>query len=118
MTGYKHELKADYSFLTEEGFARLEQMADRDVSHEPPNTGNINENIYEDAVYGGDANPDAPQEFVVYDLDWVEDADEGHAERAEGRPVADIERHFDDSFSGWVYDKGKSEVYALRDNDA
>ncbi len=117
MTGYKHGLKADYSFLTEEGFAQLERMADREVSHDPPNTGNLNEDIYKDAVYGGDADPGAPQEFVVYGLEWEEGSDESNVERAKGRPVADIERHFDDSFSGWVYNKDNSEVYALKDND-
>jgi hypothetical protein len=117
MTGYKHDLKADYSFLTEEGFARLEEMSGREVSHTPPNTGNVNEDIYEDSVYGGDADPDAPQEFVVYGLDWAENTEEGSAERAEGRPVADIERHFDENFSGWVYNEAKSEVYALKGDE-
>lgn len=119
MTGYQHKLKARYSFITEEGFARLEQMGRRKIFHEPPESGNVGDDIYQDAVYGGEADPDLPQEFVVYSVDWLDEEEqelaEGAAERAQGRPErGDLEAHFDGAFSGWVYQQDRDTLYALR----
>lgn len=72
-------LKGSYSVETSEGFARLSRMAGRDYRWPPPNSGNVNEDIMLDAVYGGAADPSAPREYAVYSIEWLEE----HPEAAE-----------------------------------
>jgi hypothetical protein len=124
MPGVHHNLKANYSIETSEGFARLSRMAGRDYSWPPPNTGNVNEDIMIDAVYGGSVEPDAHQEFAVFNVDWLdehpEDAEEldqisdtDQIEQVRGRPVEEFTRYLDETFPGWVYHHERGEVYVV-----
>jgi hypothetical protein len=96
-------------------------MAGRDYESLPFDSGNVNEDIMLDAVYGGAANPDEPQEYIVYSVDWSEDhpedVDEKFEEvgRAGGEPVEDFARYLDQNFDGWVYHRDRGEVYVLND---
>lgn len=88
MPGAHHGLKTNYSIETNEGFARLQRMAGRDYEWPPPNSGNVNEEIYLNAVYGGEAEPDMPGEYAVYSLDWLENAERP---TQTGRPDEELE---------------------------
>lgn len=120
MPGAYHGLKSNYSVSTNEGFARLSRMAGRDYESLPLDSGNVNEDIMIDAVYGGAANPDEAQEYTVYSVDWldenpeeVEDLEE--SERAFGEPVEEFTRYLNENFEGWVYHHDRGEVYVLNE---
>jgi hypothetical protein len=103
---------------TNEGFALLSRMAGRDYDSLPSDTGNVNDEIMLDAVYGGAASPDEPQEYTVYSVDWLdempEDVEElADAERVAGEPIEDFTRYLDENFEGWVYHHDRGEVYVL-----
>ena len=134
MPGAHHNLKANYSISTNEGFARLSRMAGKSYEWPPPNSGNVNEGIMIDAVYGGAADPDVPGEYAVYSIDWLEEhpeeaedlarstdaqrAEEAdlpeEAQRVEGEPVEDFAQRLNDLFPGWVYNQERDEVYVLK----
>lgn len=112
MPGAKNRLKTEYSFAVNEGFAQLQRMAGRDYHHLPPNSGNTNDDIYLDAVYGGHADPEEPQEFTVYSVDWDE---RGRPHRVDEEPSAPFEKRLDEEFPGWIYRKDSDELYVLKD---
>ncbi|MFP4598068.1 MAG: hypothetical protein ACLFVJ_07440 [Persicimonas sp.] len=120
MPGINRGLKSNYSIETNEGFARLSRMAGRNYDWPPLDSGNVNEDIMLDAVYGGAVNPNAPQEFAVYSIDWLDEHPEDveeleEVERIPGEPVEDFARRLDETFSGWVYNTDREEVYVLID---
>lgn len=119
MPGAHHGLKSNYSIETNEGFARLSRMAGRDYEWPAPNSGNVNEDIFLDAVYGGAADPSVPQEYAVYSVDWLdehaEDVSELEEERVSGEPVEDFTRYLDENFEGWVYHHDRGEVYVVKE---
>ncbi len=121
MPGAYHGLKSSYSIETNEGFARLSRMAGRDFERQVfrDDSGNVNDDIFLDAVYGGAANPDAPHEYAVYSVDWLdehpEDVEEiAELERVAGEPVEDFTRYLDENFEGWVYHHDRGEVYVVK----
>lgn len=118
MTGAYHRLKSNYDISTNEGFARLSRMAGRDYEWPPPNTGNVNEDIMLDAVYGGAADPSVPREYAVYSVDWLDENPDDveeipEVERVSGEPQEDFTRYLDENFEGWVYHRERGEVYVL-----
>lgn len=118
MPGAYHRLKSNYSIETNEGFARLSRMSGRDYEELPPNSGNVNEDIMLDAVYGGAADPSVPNEYAVYSVEWLDEHPEDveeipDTERAFGEPQEDFTRYLDENFEGWVYHKDRGEVYVL-----
>ena len=136
MPGVHHTLKSNYSIETNEGFARLSRMAGKDHEWPPPNTGNVNEEIMTDAVYGGAVDPNAPQEYAVYSVDWLEEQDElpegleetsaqqaeeadvpAQGEQVAGRPVEDFTRRLGEMFGGWIYHRDRGEVYVLKKDE-
>ena len=123
MAGAYHRLKSNYSIETNEGFARLSRMADyEDHRGLPPNTGNVNEELLVDAVYGGAANPEEPQQYAVYSVDWLDkspgDVDEipDTVRSSAAEPQEDFMRYLDENFEGWVYHRERGEVYVLTED--
>jgi hypothetical protein len=65
------------------------------------------EDIYEDAIYGGRADPEADQEFFVYSIDWGEEKPDAESIEALGEELNQV-------FEGWIIDEGGNRVFALR----
>lgn len=137
MAGEDNMLQDSYSFAVDRGFAVLSRMAGHHDAWPPPNTGNVNDDILLDAVYGGSFDPDVPGEYTVYRVDWLDELPGEEAQdplseidedelaqarelraqrqrrRISGEPVEAFRRHLDDNFKGWLYHHGKDEVFVL-----
>lgn len=119
-------LQDSYSIAVDRGYAVLSRMAHPEQAWPPPNTGNINEEIMLDSVYGGSIDPESPGEYLVYSIDWVDeipaerpiDPEQApdispQVSRAIGEPTEAFTRHLDDYFKGWIYHRGRQELYVL-----
>ncbi|MFW5968278.1 MAG: hypothetical protein ACOCV2_12205 [Persicimonas sp.] len=94
MAGFHRDLKESYSIETMEGFARLSRMSGREDQWPPSESGNVDDDIYLDAVYGGVADPSQPREYVVYSIEWLEEHPDEAAEiaAAEERDEEELDR--------------------------
>jgi hypothetical protein len=105
-----HDLAEEYQFELGSDFATLERTgnyefeADPNMSYDDDPYGEI----YEDAVYGGKADPETTQHFFIYDVEW--DGDE------EPQAVEELGDELDSVFEGWIINEDGERVFALRDN--
>jgi hypothetical protein len=129
-----NRLQSSYSIALNEGYAVLSRMAGRNPEWPHPNSGNVDEEIMLDAVYGGSANPEVPGEYTVYSVDWLDEipdeSDEealkaaqdiadgaaARSKRVSGEPTEEFRRYLDDNFKGWVYHHGRGEVFVIADD--
>lgn len=94
MAGFHRDLRENYSVETMEGFARLSRMSEREDQWPPQDSGNVGDDIYLDAVYGGVADPSQPREYAVYSIEWLEEHPDEAAEiaAAEERDEEELDR--------------------------
>lgn len=97
-----YELELDY------GFALLEELEGPQGAYQYRPTGGSDslDDIYLEGVFGGDVNPGAPQDFIVYNLEWPEDVEELDEELLER-----VRAELDGLFTGWVLDEKSGRVY-------
>ncbi len=94
------------------GFALLEQMEDTEGIHSyrhTPDEGPM-EDLLLQGVYGGQVDPDEPQEYLIYRLDWPHQL----ADPDDEDLLQELAEELDSLFSGWVLDRGEDKVYILR----
>jgi|GEM_PF-3796578 len=125
MSQSRQELEARYAVELNQGYAVLARMSGFQDGP-APNTGNVDDEIMLNAVYGGTASPDALGPYTVYQVDWLdeipdEDANQDalriksapHRERISGEPTEAFRRYLDDHFKGWIYHHGRGELYVI-----
>lgn len=129
MANSLQKLEARYSVELAQGYAVLARMSG--APEDPaPNTGNIDDEIMLNAVYGGSASPDTLGPYAVYQVDWLDDLPDEDSnqdalrvqsatnrERISGEPAEAFRRYLDDQFKGWVYHHGRGELYVIADHD-
>ena len=104
--------RSSYELDLEIGFALLEQMEDTEGIHSyrhTPDEGHFDD-ILLTGLYGGQVDPDEPQEYLIYSLDWPEQL----ADRSDQAVLDELSEELDSLFPGWVLDRGEDKVYILR----
>lgn len=125
MSTSRQQLEARYAVELNQGYAVLARMSGS-PQDPAPNTGNVDEEILLNAVYGGSASPDTPGPYTVYQVDWLDELPEqdgnqdalrtqsaAHRERVAGEPTEAFQRYLDDHFKGWIYHHGRGELYVI-----
>ncbi len=105
------DLAEEYQFNLGSEFATLERTGDYEFRTDP-NLSYDNDpyaEIYQDAVYGGKADPEATQHFFIYKVEW----DEGEQPPA----VEELGEQLDSVFEGWIINEDGERVFALRDEN-
>lgn len=118
-------LESRYAVELDRGYAVLARMSDASAPT-APNTGNVDDEIMLNAVYGGTASPDIPGPYTVYQVDWLDalpddDASQDalglpsatHRQRVSGQPAEAFQRYLDDQFKGWIYHHARGELYVI-----
>lgn len=106
-----HDLAEEYEIDLGEEFASLQRVGDEEVRTDP-NLSYGDEpyaDIYQDAVYGGRADPEATQHFFVYEVDW-----EGEEQPAASEELGE---ELDSVFAGWIINDEGERVFALRERN-
>ena len=104
--------QSSYELDVDIGFALLEQMEDNDGVRQfryTPDHGDF-EDMLLTGVYGGHIDPDTPQEFYVYSIEWPEQLGEADEDLLEV-----LSTELDSLFPGWVLDQNEDKVYVLQD---
>lgn len=104
-------LEDKYRLEIGSGFSTLERVGDEGFRTDPnqsyedtPYT-----DIYEDAVYGGKADPSLSQHFYIYRVDWPDEVEEPR-----DQDVEDLSNRLDSVFEGWIVNEEGDRVFALR----
>ncbi|AWV90826.1 hypothetical protein [Bradymonas sediminis] len=127
MENERQDLESRYAVELAQGYAVLARMSgfQEDTA---PNTGNVDDEIMLNAVYGGSASPEHLGPYTVYQVDWLDelpDEDQSedalrvlsatNRERIAGEPAEAFQRYLDDQFKGWVYHHERGELYVIAD---
>ena len=105
-----------YELPTEMGTVRLSGNNPREkYRHLPPNSGNVMEDIYEDALYGGAVDRNRPQHFRVYSVDVDEQPETARMNDVDAKPTQSFADSLNHAFSGWVYREDDGRIYVLDD---
>lgn len=111
------ELDELYELPTDMGTVRLSGGGPREKHrHLPPNSGNVMEDIYEDAVYGGDVDRNRPQHFRVYSVDIHQQRETARMNDVDAKPTQSFADSLNQAFSGWVYREDDGRIYVLDDD--
>lgn len=104
--------QSSYEVDLEIGFALLEQVEDEEgaVHFESDPEEDRLANIMLTGVHGGGVDPDRPQRFYVYDIDWPDELHDVYDEDV----VEGLAAELDSLFPGWVVDRDEDQIYALR----
>lgn len=105
--------RTSYELDLEVGFALLEQMENEQgaVHFESDPEEDQFANMMLTGVYGGGVDPDRPQRFYVYSIDWPDELRDEYDEAV----VEGLSAELDSLFPGWVVDREADKVYVLRD---
>ncbi len=102
------ELAEQYEFDLGGSFATLERSGDDQLRTD---TGLADDDpypeIYENAVYGGRADPEATQHFFVYEVEWDDES--------EPPAIEQLGDELDSVFEGWIVNEDGERVFALDD---
>lgn len=105
--------QSSYEVDLDIGFALLEQVEGQQgaVHFESDPEEDELTNIMMTGLHGGNVDPDRPQRFYVYDVDWPDQLHDVYDEDvAEG-----LAEELNSLFEGWVVDRDEDQIYALRD---
>lgn len=105
--------RSSYEVDLDVGFALLEQMEDEEGAvhfESDPEEDRMNK-IYLTGVYGGGVDPDRPQRFYVYSIDWPDELRNEYDEAV----LEGLSTELNELFPGWVVDQEEDKVYVLRD---
>lgn len=105
--------RSSYEVDLDVGFALLEQMEDEEgaVFFESDPQEDQLANVMLTGVHGGGVDPDRPQSFYIYTIDWPDELRDEYDEAV----LEGLSAELDSLFPGWVVDKDEDKVYVLRD---
>lgn len=103
-------LEEEYELELAAGYSSLERVGDYEFRTDPNLAYDDDPyaDLYEDAVYGGEAHPDRDQHFFVYQVDWPDEVEGPSADQVE-----DLGEELNSVFDGWIINEEGERVFAL-----
>lgn len=103
-------LEDEYELEIAAGYSTLERVGDYEFRTDPNQAFDEDPyaELYEDAVYGGEAHPGRDQHFFIYQIEWPKDVDEPSVEEKD-----ELGEELNSVFDGWIINEDGERVFAL-----
>lgn len=101
-------LENSYEIDIDYGYALLEELDESEYAYRPEEGDDVYDNIFHNALWGGEADPEEDQDFVTFSLEWPEEVEEPDHEM-----IDNLTEMLDEMFAGWVLNEDHDRVYVL-----
>ena len=101
-------LENSYEIEIYDGFVLLELNEGEKTHYRPSEGDDVYDSLFFHAIYGGDADPEQPADFVTFTITWPEELEEVEEEHA-----LLLGEELDLQFDGWVISEDLGRVYIV-----
>lgn len=103
-------LEDQYELEIAAGYSTLERVGDYEFRTDPNQAFDEDPyaDLYENAIYGGEAHPEQDQHFFIYQVDWPDGVDQ-----PSGAAKDELGEELNSVFDGWIINKEGDQVFAL-----